>query len=46
MVYEDPDSVQQYMPKKDEDIKLKECSAYGESRENIDLSRCPAYAVV
>ena len=35
VVYEDPDCVQQYMPKKDEDIELKECPAYGESRENI-----------
>ena len=47
MVYEDPDSVQQYMPRKDKaDIELKECPAYGESRKNVDLSRCPAYGVV
>ena len=49
VVYEDPDSVQQYVPKKDENIELKECPAYGESREkhnNLDLSRCPAYGVV
>ena len=48
MVYEDPDSVQQYpSPRRDEDIELKECPAYGESRDNnIDLSKCPAYGVV
>lgn len=50
VVYEDPDSVQQYIPKRgdSEDIELKECPAYGESREkhkNIDLSGCPAYGV-
>ena len=44
-VYEEPDNLQQYRPKKDEDnIELEECPAYGEKRkDDIKLEECPAY---
>ena len=41
-VYEDPDNLQQYTPKKD--IKLEECPAYVEKKKGeIELEECPAY---
>ena len=44
VVYDYPDSLQlqEYRPKNDEDIKLKECSAY-EKPPDIELEECPAY---
>ena len=44
VVYEDPDGLQlqEYRPKKDGDIKLKECPAY-EKPPDIELVDCPAY---
>ena len=48
VVYEDPDRIQQYVQKNDQDIELKECPAYGEreKRQNIELTDCPAYGIV
>jgi hypothetical protein len=43
-VYEDPDNLQQYTPKKD--IELEECPAYVEKKKSdheIKLEECPAY---
>ena len=41
-VYEDPDELQQYIPKKE--IELEECPAYVEKRKgDIELEECPAY---
>ena len=41
-VYEDPDNLQQYTPKKD--IELEECPAYVEKKKgDIELEECPAY---
>ena len=42
--YEDPDGLQlqEYRPKSDGDIKLKECAAY-EKPPDIELEECPAY---
>ena len=44
VVYEDPDGLQlqEYRPKNDGDIKLKECPAY-EKPPDIELEECPAY---
>ena len=50
-VYEYPDSLQlqEYRPKNDGDIELKECPAYvnpiGSKQSDIDLVDCPAYVV-
>ena len=47
VVYEDPDSLQlqEYRPKNDGDIGLKECPAYEKPNEqpDIELVDCPAY---
>ena len=45
-VYDEPDSIPQYTPKKDEHIELKECPAYVEKKkkkDDIKLEECPAY---
>ena len=43
-VYEEPDNLQQYTPKKDKDMELEECPAYVEKRkDDIKLEECPAY---
>jgi hypothetical protein len=42
-VYEDPDSFQQYTPREDQNIELKESPAYGSRQPDIDLKECPAY---
>ena len=47
VVYEDPDNLklQEYKPKNDGDIELKECPAYEKPNEqpDIELVDCPAY---
>ena len=45
VVYEDPDNIQQYIPKNDQDIKLKECLDYETpiKQPDIELEECPAY---
>ena len=44
VVYDYPDGLQlqEYRPKNDGDIKLKECPAY-EKPPGIELEECPAY---
>ena len=47
VVYEDPDSFQQYTPNEDQSIELKECAAYEKpmvsGQPDIELEECPAY---
>ena len=47
VVYEDPDSLQlqEYWPRNDGDIELKECLAYEKpsKQPDIELVDCPAY---
>ena len=47
VVYEDPDSLQlqEYRPRNDGDIELKECLAYEKpsKQPDIELVDCPAY---
>jgi hypothetical protein len=44
VIYDYPDDLQlqEYRPKNDEDIKLKECPAY-EKPPDFKLVECPAY---
>ena len=45
VVYEEPASLQQYVPKNDQSIELKECLAYEKpfKQSDIELVECPAY---
>ena len=47
VVYEDPDGLQlqEYRPKNDQNIELKECPAYEKRNEQpyIEVVDCPAY---
>ena len=46
VVYEEPD-LKLYRAKKDQDIELEKCPAYGEKMadQNVELKECPAYGI-
>ena len=46
VVYEEPD-LKLYRAKKDQDIDLEKCPAYGETMpdQNVELKECPAYGI-
>ena len=46
-MYEEPD-LKLYRAKKDQDIELEECPAYGENEanQNVKLKECPAYGIL
>ena len=49
VVYEEPDlNLCRPRAKKDQDIELEECPAYGESKanQNVELKECPAYGIL
>ena len=45
VMYEDPDNLEKYIPKNDQDIELKQCPAYEKptKQPDIELEECPAY---
>ena len=47
VVYEEPD-LKLYKARKDQDIELEKCPAYGEKKsdQNVELKECPAYGIL
>ena len=47
VIYDEPD-FKPYRAKKDHDIELEECPAYGENKanQNVELKECPAYGIL